>query len=97
MDCFKVLLYLTSYICCLSMLTVGSVGLTRAFTQVFHTILQKAWMNFLANPVFAWIKKKTLDKMQLADPRGSFYISENIMGLGILTHQKRLSGWFDQK
>lgn len=60
MDCFKVLLYLTSYICCLSMLMVGSVGLTRAFTQVFHNILQKAWMNFLANPVFAWIKKKKL-------------------------------------
>ena len=35
--------------------------------------------------------------MQLADPRGSFYISGSIMGLGILTHQKRLSGRFGQK
>ena len=42
MDCFKVLFYLTSYICCLSMLTVGSIGFTKTFIQVFHTILQKA-------------------------------------------------------
>lgn len=45
-------------------------------------------MNFLANPIFAWIRKKTLGKMQSADPRGSFYVSENIMGLGILTHRR---------
>ena len=56
---FKVLFYLTSYICCLSMLTMGFIGFTKTFIQVFHTILQKAWMNFLTNPIFAWIKKKT--------------------------------------